>query len=378
VIPFRSNRRFRWLPWLALILVVATWYAETTLERLEMAGTDLVREGDFEQGPPGGPEWDIAAPAAGLWQPEGGIEGGGALRLQDNAVLRYRLDQAHRSDGYFVGVCLRQEGTTDGDTSAGALVHARKAGMPVLATTSVRIERPSEGAGWHCGLASMAMPFGLDELVVELGPGAQDGYLWVDRLAVYPAVSPPLYDLVHVLLVVAWLVLGAFSVVAVWYALGAWAGAGVVLPALALLVGLFWGETWLSGLVSTTAADVFFQTVGALLDSFLEALRVFTADRSWRATGVPEGLAVYALALLGVLTALMVHWRYRWTERPWSRVFLCAVVFGLSVQALRILLHRPDWATLHWIADPLSLLMGLMAGAVAMELLWRIRLRLAG
>jgi len=374
----RHLRVFRWLPWLTLMLVVLTWYAETRMERLEMAGSNLVKDGDFDTDSPGGPAWDIAAPAEGLWQSQGGVDSGAAIRLPSGGVLRYRLGQAHRSDGYFVGLCLRAEGRwTDGDLPR-ASVQVGKAGVPSLSLAPSSVVRAAADGTWHCGLEVVSVPFGFDELVVETRSAATPGtFLWVDRMTVYPALSPPAYQLVHVILIVAWLLLAAFAVVAVWYPLGP-AGGIVVIGAIALVAGVLTDGEQLAGLPLPKTVDTLVQTVGTAMDPIFEALRIFTGDRSWRATGEVDLLSVTALALFGFVSAGVLGWRFRWTERPWGQAFVAGILFALALQALRILLHLPGAATLHWVLDPLAIGSGMVAGAVPAEILVRMRLRTVG
>lgn len=376
--PERVQRWLHWLPVLVLLWVAATWYVETRFERLVISDADLAGEGEFTAGLPGGPQWEFAGPADTLWQPDGGVGDGPALRLGGAVpgLLRYRLPLAYRADGYFVGLCLRGEGEDVG-ARASAWVAMRRADMPRLQMPPAPLLEALATDAWSCVLQAVTVPFGLDELVVEVDVPADSGNLWVDQLTVRAAVNPPAYRLGHTLLLVGWLVLGGMSLVAVARGLGSIAGlivsaVGIAAGALAVLGT----EAWVAGDL-TTWLEGFRNLLRAVAEPVFEALRIFTGDRSWRVTGTTDVLALSGLCLFGFIAAWAVMLRFRWAERPWGRGLAFVSLFGLSVPAVRLLLHAPGFGNLHWTLDPLAALGGAAAGALVAEVILHRILRKA-
>lgn len=374
---------FDWLPWLVLALIAATWYGETRMERFEIigSGTNQLEEGDFSNGLPESGQWELGAPLEGLWQPAGGVDDGAALQLmaQDGGFVRYRLSEADRHEGYSLGLCLRLTGAppdAPAETAHVQLAHTQKMRLSLPPRELVSV---APDGGWSCGMDAVAIPFGIDELLLEVqAPGA--GALWIDRVALYPAFSSSDYDLVHSFLVAGWLAFGALALVLTWYLLGAIGGLFVVPPALSLVVYALFGtgsltlpplfehgirilETWVA-----EAADYLLDLTLLLLDQPLNG--------DW--SGNIDGVAVIGLAFLGLVTAMVVGVRFRWAmKRPWTRAIACGALFGLALQALRLLVHAPELATLQWILDPLAMVAGMLLGAVMIEPMVRIYCRFA-
>jgi hypothetical protein len=368
----------RLLPALTLLWVAATWYLETRVERLVIGDTNLAVEGDFTAGLPGGPHWEYAGAADTLWQPIGGVDGGPALRLGGEVpgMLRYRLPLAYRADGYLVGLCLRA-GSDAAGAPANAWAAVRRAHMPRLQTPrAVLFEAPVTDR-WRCALQTVTVAFGLDELVLQVEVPADSGELWIDRVTVRPAVNPPAYRLGHTVLLVGWLVIAGLALTAVGRGLGGIAGLAVTsVGVAAAALGVLGSEGRLPGELAIRFGDCG-DLLHAAAEPVFEALRVFSGDRSWRVAGRTDVVALAGLFLFGFIAAWAAMLRFRWTDRPWGRVLAYALLFGVSVPAVRLLLHAPGFGNLHWALDPLATLAGAAAGAVVAEVVLRLILRKA-
>lgn len=371
---------FRWLPWLIVLWIAATWYGETRLERLVVSGDNLAPEGDFSDGLPGGPHWEYAGISADLWQPTGGIEEGAALRIGGDGpggLLRYRFPMAYRADGYFAGICLRGD-TPAGQQAVEARLIVRRADMPLIRLPDTALAKAIDARHWHCGLKAVSIPPGLDELVVEVVVPAGSPRIGVDRFVLQPAVSPPPYSIWRGVLLSGWLVLGGLSLAGILMALG---GAG---GALLIIAGLLTAGTAVFGLGEDVAgaAQGALRRIGEAIDAFynpvFEALRIFTGDRGWRPVGETDALALAAMLGVGFLAAWLVAFRYRWRDPPWRSAFLYAVLFGLAVQALRLLIHAASFATVHWVMDPFCAAGGMAAGFLTGSVLLRKRVHPGG
>lgn len=373
---------FDWLPWLVLALILATWYVETRMERFEISGSGVnqLEEGDFSDGLPKAAQWELGAPLEGLWQPAGGVDEGAALRLtaRDGGFVRYRLSEADRQGGYSLGLCLRATDAAADAAPATAQLQLAHTGRLQLALPPRDLVTAAADGGWSCGMDAVAVPFGIDELVLEVRAPAA-GALWIDRVALYPAFSSADYERAHAMLVAGWLTFGALSLVLTWYLVGAIGGFFVAPPALALAVYAPFGTGWLTlppavqtvmDWVETRLAEA----VDYVLD--LSLLIDRPIDVAW--LGRIDGVAVIALFALGLATAVAVGVRFRWAlKRPWKRAIACGALFGLSLQALRLLAHTAELATLQWLLDPLAMAGGMLLGAVLSEPLVRVYCRFA-
>jgi hypothetical protein len=356
-----------------------TVVVEKRMDRLVMRGANLVADGDFDRGPPAAPNWEYGGRSDSLWGDGAGIEGTGALKLGDDTarLLRYRLGRAWQADGYFLGVCLRGAPGT-GPAAVGiaeARAVFRRSDMPMLRTPGTRIAVAPADDQWHCGLRAVSVPLGLDELVLAIGtpPGVET--LYVDQVSIHPASSPPLYQLLHRILVGGWVALGGAVLVAVFSVLGAAAGTLTLAPALlagALAIG---GTDYLARdhVVSHPLADV----VGEASDAVFQALRIFTGDYRWRGTGEVDPVASGLLFGAAFLVAWAVMLRFRWRTRPWRRLLWYGIVAGIAMQGIRLLLHVPSYATPGWLVDPLVLAAGLATGALVSEFLLRVVMKRA-
>ena len=372
-------RLFRWLPLLLLFWTAMTVVVETRMDRLVMRGANLVADGDFDGGPPAAPNWEYGGRSGSLWEDGAGIEGTGALKLGDDTarLLRYRLGRAWQADGYFLGACLRGTPGTGpaADGIAEARVVFRRSDLAMLRTPGTRIAVAPADDQWHCGLRAASVPLGLDELVLAIGTPPGVDTLYVDQVTIHPASSPPLYQLLHRILVAGWVLLGGAVVVAVFSVLGAAAGTLAFAPALlagALAIG---GTDYLARdpVVSHPLADA----VGEASDAVFQALRIFTGDSRWRTTGAVDPVASALLFGAALLVAWAVMLRFRWGTRPWRRLLWYGIVAGMVLQGIRLLLHVPSYATPGWLVDPLVLLAGLVAGALVSEFLLRVVMKRA-
>ena len=379
--PGTRARLFRWLPLLLLVWTATTVVVETRMDRLVMRGANIVADGDFDGGPPASPNWEYGGLSGSLWGEGAGIEGTGALKLGDDTarLLRYRLGRAWQADGYFLGVCLRGTPGTPGMAAADGIAEARavfrRSDTPMLRTPGARIAVAPADDQWHCGLRAVSVPLGLDELVLAIGTPPGVDTLYVDRVTIHPASSPPLYQLLHRILVAGWVLLGGAVVVAVFSVLGAAAGTLAFAPALlagALAIG---GTDYLARdpVVSHPLADA----VGEASDAVFQALRIFTGDSRWRSTGAVDPVASGLLFGAAFLVAWAVMLRFRWHARPWRRLLWYGVVGGFALQGVRLLFHAPTYATPGWLVDPLVLVAGLGSGALVAEFLLRVVMKRA-
>ncbi len=368
------DRLVRWLALSLVLMTIATWYVETRIERFVMSDENLVTDGAFDEGLPGSPNWEYAGLSGEIWAAGAGINGGGALRLggDSTAFLRYRLSSAWRADGYFVGLCLRSDETAiQASRTIRAEVLFRRGDLPQLRGAGMLLADSALSDQWHCVLETVSVPLALDELLFEIRPAPGPGLVWVDQVTLHPALHPPLYKLLHQAIAIGWVLIGVGALAAVLHWLGIALGLLTIVPSAIALVLAVAGPQALSGL--TPWISPFLGMIDDVSESLFEALRVFTRDLSWRAVGDVQPESAFSLIIAGVFIALSVMLRYRWIERPWRRVIWYGALFGLGVQAIRLLLHTPTYATVNWVLDPLAVAVGILPGALLFELLFRPR-----
>ena len=375
---------YYWLPWLTLIWVFATWYGETRLERFELvgSGTNELAEGDFSEGLPRSTDWEWGPGGDTIWQSAGGVDGGAALRLveQGGHFLRYRVTEADRHAGYFLGLCLRWTDAPADAEPVEAKVRLLRTQPPRLTLPARTLVAAGADGAWACGLDGVGIPLGFQELVLDVAAPEAGGALWVDRVALYPAFSSPDYELAHVALVAGWITLGAGAFVLLWYLLGVAGGLLVVLPGTALAFYVLFAGGVLGLPPALDAAVLAAQpVVGEAADYVLDIGRVMLGeDAGGRWTGAIDTFVVAALVVLGFVAAIIVGVRFRWLmRRPWGRVIAAGLLFGLALQALRLLVHVPGHAALQWVFDPLAMSLGILLGAVLAEPSVRLYTRFA-
>ena len=287
-------------------------------------------------------------------------------------MLRYRLPMAYRADGYLAGLCLTGE-VPAGRDAVEARLTVRRADVPSIRLPDATLATALDARQWHCGLKAVAMPPGLDELVVEVAVPAGSPEVGIDRFVLQPAVSPPLYSIWRGVLLSGWLAVGGLALAGILMALGGLGGALLIVAGLATAGTAVYGPVSEMGGVVGSGAKAVSESVDALAEPVFEALRIFTGDRGWRAGGETDTSALAVLLCVGFLAAWLIAVRYRWREPSWASAFLYAILFGLTVQALRLLAHVPGFSAVHWVLVPLATAAGMAAGLLTSRVLPRKR-----